>query len=767
MKRLHKILLTTSVPVSVMTPLIVLGAQANTNAVKIVFENKIFTSYERAADYYLSQHREFIKKIEVLGKISDSIIDQGFGLLNKDKLPSYNPSNLLTAYKAANGEILSDKNRALASYANMGSTQLQYTYLGSQEIFLSEQEAQEAAEKSLFNEVMYTANIEVPGSTTNPKQRMKMNPTNASDIKNLKEYVFKQMANIEFTNDTRKGWTKTLVDKNGNEIDMSDISKLFTKNNTNQDFVKDVNEYIKSKNEFNLANNDYYTFSGKTLPNDDDKNDNWTESYNMDIKKFNEPFNSSKIQDEHDYNWGAGSTEWFDANHYRLNVGGREPFAQYEFAEQGWGDKVFPTGQASILSKGGILSYDEFKKTNIDIHEKQQGENGYDWKCAEIFNDSILPTNDHDTLKSLLTNLKFDFNASNFNIHQNTYDTTYYAKHHLYPYSLVNVKVKHEVIKDEYLNSNGVKPEFINFMKSKEYKTIYKYNDKTIFQSNVSVNSVDDIKNVSFDKLLSSSDALKEIWDLTQPKDIIDKLIDLQKQNVGFENIGEGSSGWKESDEARELFQSMFRFVSKFVAEPNRYLDDKSFVALTGYDPKEKWISFPEPNVLSKKYNIVSNGNFNPKFINSVNTNNSNSNVGQINLEQLLDPSKTSDIEVEKRRRVPKIAKCWVFYNSLGEAVFQSSSGNLFDSSQFDSVHLTQENIRSIANIDVSHSSYGIIDEKHVFTNNDHGDSILVDMDVNYIYEFNFNGIQKYFMTYNNIKEYTIEYVKQYSIQLN
>lgn len=732
-------------------PLVVVSASANTQQVRVLFNNKIYSSYERALEDYLKNIQSSITPIQVIGDVSGAGIDSTYNMLNKSLLPTYNPATVLPAYRASNGELISDIVRAKASYANMGSSQIQYTYPGSDKTYYTRQEAEQAAAKSVFTEVLPTIRVQKPGEKT---AFWDINPTNKDDIKTIMDsvkankdnlqgkwtrgYVNHQMVLDAFKNGVAlaKGDTKidsALLGSQDNEVYLKSLVKILNSNisNLRQDLVPIVNGQWKSSNQGEFVFKDG-KIQFKTAV---DYGGAWSGG-----------FENYKANDDEDHT--SNGINWFEdnRNYYEL-IDESGSKVRFNVSEIKIDADRWLTSSISSANRILTLPIDKSFGMHAEYHQNDDDKKGEATYKNALQN---LQGSIKEKVEVISGDVTYDFSKAIFESqqwvdHHNPFFGTRYVDHGYGPKDIKGIDLYLPIKLDKIENAiDNKKNNQIYETLKKDLDSIidygYFYDGQLMFTQQKSNEPLINVSMLTNNSLISNNELLKE---LLKVKNLNDLKQIINNNNFTFNSTSDSDINTHPvgNDEIMEVL---------------KYIRLRSLGDNINFDFDNKWLSFDQGKTGTKynyKFNIVYNGNFNP----SLSTN-----------PPVLFDSTTTALDLQNRIKteyMPKVATCWVFYNSLGEAIFSHSS-NPLDSSQFDSVELMQENIRDSAGIDFSREQYGIIDKDKVFVV-ENGKQILVENKISVIYELELNSIKKYFKTYEDLKIYLMDYIKKQSILID
>ncbi|MDE6472914.1 MAG: hypothetical protein K2K73_00670, partial [Ureaplasma sp.] len=162
----------------------VLNVKNNDSSYK--YDNKIFSTLDDLATYYINKHPETVSSNFYLGDVNSSILDPSTSMLDINNFKPYNPSKIHPVYLNALNMPTPDYNAAKNTYANRGLIDYKY-YDFNNNIFDSYEEARQSIINSkIATGVMYYDDLELSESD----EPIKFNPLSKKDLLRFKKIAF-------------------------------------------------------------------------------------------------------------------------------------------------------------------------------------------------------------------------------------------------------------------------------------------------------------------------------------------------------------------------------------------------------------------------------------------------------------------------------------------------------------------------------------------------------------------------------------------------
>ena len=160
----------------------------------LIYDGKLFDNMDQVVAYYLQQNSNDLTTKNVIGNVSEAVIDFDEGLLNQYKLYDYDLSKIKPVYLKSNNETTSSYLDAKRTYAN--PVLIRTRYQGVNNLFNTQEEAK-AERDSLIQEMVlpYYENVPHP---TNENYFLKLNPFNSKDTTSYQEMFEKALNKTDY-----------------------------------------------------------------------------------------------------------------------------------------------------------------------------------------------------------------------------------------------------------------------------------------------------------------------------------------------------------------------------------------------------------------------------------------------------------------------------------------------------------------------------------------------------------------------------------------
>ncbi|CAM9128943.1 hypothetical protein MYMA111404_02670 [Mycoplasma marinum] len=800
----NKLVISGLVIAAVSLPLITTTSLAtktkNQQSHKIIFEGKMFSSYEEALNFYLANNTDSIHKELKYGDIGKATVNLNTGELNGDLLSTVGEGNTALAYKKSFGNYTRNYNDAALSFVNPIFSKIRYTYAGSKKTYMKREDAQTALDATKINEKMFYYKLDNNlfnwrtspeyknrGLNTQTKndgitklfntQDIVFNPFNAKQINLLKVYLNK--------------------DENINKMQLDFEKRWETGSNNNKGFS--IATYVKENNNKN-SKYEQFDFKKKNTNNTITKKVNDEMANFTSVKHFKGQEVKSKKMDQkfvtNDKDWLNAISGYKDKSDLTLKKGNKEIY----FEDINGNDMhVYKSGNVVAKIKGEIQSKDISKKIHIsfgkfnykDIDGGNFSEqinfvlsigvempNSPYGKKIPIPNRSILKRN--GLSEKFLKNLKksqFEKNI-NFKIIKATVDElkghwTYKLDtrgvdtvDHVFHLTDGKFLVDFDVETDfSVTNDSQKRMNLLNFLATskknskKKYDTqqIIKYNNEPLFKITYK-NGKRELENISNNKQFTNFDP-----------NLYKKSISLNNQSEYNEQASFANAYFENEKVQKEIFDEKVQKengIINYNKKGESYTPNKNVLYIgNGNNSNNDYSRQNHKN----KSNELSIGIFwGEKFLfdkerydsliwnqalNLIDISNSKEKYNLSDSNMLQENSiahSMSELKIQEQNEMPAISSIIVMFSTDGKELINFNS--IIDNSKFDNFELMKRNMRQ------KNENKPKVDKNHIFIKKSNIWK-LFSSEVHSIYLFDKNHL-KYFNTYENLKKYLMEFIK-------